>query len=118
MTTVIPNPVRLTVASTAYSNIVGVKIYDNGVYLEGATNRVRFEGLYQNNVQIGNVSTNRQHIEYNGKNVLETSSYSGYTFSLKLRTNDLPNGDYVAVMRYTKNNVTKNYDVPIRIELT
>ena len=55
---------------------------------------------------------------YNGENVLETNSYSGYTFSLRLRTNDLPNGDYVAVMSYTRSNVTKNYEVPIRIELT
>ena len=115
---VVPNPVRLTRASTSTSNKVGVKIYDDGTYLEGGTNRVHFVGLYQNSVQIGSVSSNGVFIVYNGENVLETNSYSGYTFSLRLRTNGLPNGDYVAVMSYTRSNVTKNYEVPIRIELT
>lgn len=96
-----------------------MKIYDNGVYLEGATNRVHFVGLYQNNVQIGSVTSDRVFIRYNDENVLQTSVYGGYTFALRLRTNGLPNGDYVAVMSYlNKNNVTKNYEVPIRIELT
>lgn len=118
MTRVIPNPVRLTVASTAFSNRVGVKIYDNGVYLEGATNRVHFVGLYQNGEEVGSIYSGGTYIRYNGVNVLETNVYSGYTFGLRLRTNGLPNGDYVAVMSYLKNGTTKNYEVPIRIELT
>ena len=96
---------------------VGVQIYDNGVYLKGATNRVHFVGLYQNGVQVGSPYSD-VFIKYNDVRVLETSVYSGYTFGLKLLSNALPNGDYVAVMSYTKNNVTKNYEVPIRIELT
>lgn len=113
-----PNPVRLTVASTAFSNRVGVQIYDNGVYLEGATNRVHFVGLYQNDVEVGSISSGGTFIRYNGVKVLETNVYSGYTFGLRLRTDDLSNGDYVAVMSYLKNGVTKNYEVPIQIELT
>lgn len=115
---VVPNPVRLTTASTSSSNKVGVKIYDDGTYLAGATNRVHFVGLYQNGVEVGSIYSGGTYIRYNDVNVLETNVYSGYTFGLRLRTNGLPNGDYVAVMSYTKNNVTKNYDVSIRIELT
>lgn len=108
----------MTTASTSQSNKVGVKIYDNGVYLEGATNRVHFVGLYQNNVQIGSVTSDGVFIQYNGEKVLQTTVYGGYTFAFRLRTNGLPNGDYVAVMSYLKNSATKNYEVPIRIELT
>ena len=95
-----------------------MKIYDKGVYLQGATNRVHFVGLYQNGEEVGSIYSGGTYIRYNGVNVLETNVYGGYTFGLRLRKNDLPNGDYVAVMSYLKNGTTKNYEVPIRIELT
>lgn len=106
--------------TTTSSSKVGVKIYDDGTYLAGATNRVHFVGLYQNNVQIGSASSNGVFIEYNGEYALETGVCSGYTFGLRLRTNDLPNGDYVAVMNYTRSApaFSKNYTVPITIALT
>ena len=112
-----PNPVVLDTASTAFQNRVGVNITDDGVYLEGATNRVHFVGLYQNDIQIGNISSNGTYIQYNGANVLEINSYSGYTFGLRLRTNDLPNGDYTAVVYYNGAVINKNYNIPIRISL-
>ena len=112
-----PNPVVLSTASTAYANRVGVNITDDGVYLEGATNRVHFVALYQNDVQIGTTSSNGTYIQYNGENVLEINTYSGYTFGLRLRTAGLPNGDYIAVMNYTRTGTSKNYNVPIRRSL-
>ena len=117
MTRVIPNPVRLTVASTSSSNKVNVKIYDGEEYLEGAVGRVKFVGLYQNGVEIGSVYTTGTTIRINNVSVLSAIYAQGYTISLQLRTNDLPNGDYILIIRYTKNNVSKNYEVPIRIEL-
>lgn len=95
-----------------------MKIYDNGVYLEGATNRARFVGLYQNGVEVGSVVYNGVAIQYQGYDVLKITSSYDYTFGLQLQRKDLPNGDYVAVVSYTKDNETKNYEVPIRIELT
>ena len=118
MTRVIPNPVRLTVASTASSNKVNVKIYDGEDYLEGAVGRVKFVGLYQNGVEIGSVYTDGTTIRINNVSVLSVIYTRAYTFSLQLRTNDLPNGDYILIIRYTKDKVSKNYEVPIRIELT
>lgn len=114
---VVPNPVRLTTTS---SSKVGVKIYDDGTYLAGATNRVHFVGLYQNGVEVGSIYSGGTYIRYNDVNVLETGVCSGYTFGLRLRTNDLPNGDYVAVMNYTRSApaFSKNYTVPITIALT
>jgi hypothetical protein len=118
VTTVIPNPVRLTVASTSSSNKVSIKIYDDEEYLEGAVGRVKFVGLYQNGVEIGSVYSTGTTIRINNVSVLSAIYTQGYTFSLQLRTNDLPNGDYILIIRYTKNNVSKTYEVPIRIELT
>ena len=78
---------------------------------------MHFVALYQNDVQIGTTSSNGTYIQYNGENVLETMVYSGYTFGLRLRTGGLPNGDYIAVMNYTRSSISKNYNVPIRISL-
>ena len=118
MTIVIPNPVRLTRAGTSQSVKVGVKIYDNGVCLLDDELMSRFVGLYQNGVEVGSVPSDCKSIQYQGRNVLKLLYDYGYTFALHLRTNDFPNGDYVAVISYTKDDETKNYEVPIRIELT
>ena len=116
MTIVVPNPVRLTVASTAASNKVGVTIYDNGESLLDNALRVRFVGFYQNGEEVGSITSNGSVIQYNGISVLKIFYSSGYTFALQLQRS-LPNGDYVAVISYTKDDETKNYEVPIRIEL-
>lgn len=95
-----------------------MKIYDNGEYLEGVAQRTRFAGLYQNGEEVGSVAYHGIGIQYNGYDVLKIIFDSGYTFALQLQTKYLPNGDYVAVVSYTKDDETKNYEVPIRIELT
>lgn len=118
MTTVVPNPVMLTEASTSPSNKVGVTIYDNGVSLVDNTLRCHFVGLYQNGVEVGSVTSDGRVIQYKGSGALKIFYYSGYTFALQLQRNTLPNGDYVAVISRTKDDETKNYEVPIRIELT
>lgn len=118
MTIVIPNPVRLTRAGTSQSVKVGVTIYDNGQSLVDNSLMSRFVGLYQNGVEVGSVSSDGKSIQYQGRNVLKLLFDNGYTFALHLRTNDFPNGDYVTVISYTKDDETKNYEVPIRIELT
>lgn len=118
MTEVVPNPVMLTVVSESASNMVGVKIYDNGVYLERPANQVLFVGLYQNGEEVGSVSYEGKRIHYGSRDVLQIFSHNDYTFALRLIAYGLANGDYVAVVSYTKDGVTKNYEVPIRIELS
>lgn len=115
--TVIPNPVILTEASTSPSNKVGVTIYDNGESLVDNALRVRFVGLYQNGEEVGTITSNGSGIQYKGTTVLKIYFYSGYTFSFGLQRTTLSNGDYVAVVSYTKYDETKNYEVPIRIEV-
>lgn len=74
---------------------------------------MRFVGLYQNGVEVGSIYSGGTYIRYNNVNVLEANVYNGYTLGLRLRKNDLPNGDYVAVVVYKPN--SKNYTVPIRV---
>lgn len=118
MTIVIPTPVRLTEASTSPANKVGVTIYDNGESLVDNSLRVRFVGFYQNGEEVGSITSNGGVIQYKGVGVLKIYFLSGYTFALQLQRQGLPNGDYVAVVSYTKDDVTKNYEVPIQIELS
>lgn len=117
MTIVDPNPVRLTVASLSASNKVGVKIYDNGVCLSDDALMSRFVGLYQNGVEVGSISSDGKDILYNDTTVLRMFYQYGKTFALQLRSKNLPNGDYAAVISYTKDDETKNYLVPIQIEV-
>lgn len=120
--TVMTNPVRLTTVNTAF---FGVQIYDNSEYLQGGKDRVHFvglyqkgEGMYQNGVEVGSIASNGTYIQYNGVNVMETNVYDGCTFGIRLLSNDLPNGYYVAVMNYHINGKSKNYEVLIQINLT
>lgn len=115
--TVIPNPVILTEASTSESNKVGARIYDNGECIEGISLHRRFVGLYQNGVEVGIVIGNETTIQYNGMGALRVLYREGYTLSLQLMSRALPNGDYVAVVSLTIDGETKNYIVPIRVEV-
>lgn len=67
---------------------------------------------------MGSVAYGGIGIQYQGYDVLKIIFDLDYTFALQLQTRYLPNGDYVAVVSYTKDDETKNYEVPIQIDLT
>lgn len=108
----------LSTASTSSSNRVGVDITDDGVFLQGNSN-TRFVGLYQNGVSIGTLLWYDSIISYNNTQVLDIQgNYEWYTLGLRLRSSELPNGDYEVVIRYpvdSQATVFKNYTIPITV---